>query len=879
MGAFGESAVRIFVSAGEASGDLHGSHLVRAIREYAPNAVVTCLGGPMLRQAGASVLVDNKEIAVVGLFEVFRHGAAIREAWHKIKAHLVHDRPDIVVLIDFPDFNFILARLAKRLGIRIFYYISPQVWAWRSGRVRTLKRLVDRMAVILPFETEFYKKRGMEVEFVGHPLLDILDKAPAYDEAGKDYRLKDTAFLVGLLPGSRYSEIRSLLPVLMDTAAILAAKIPGISFILPVAPSLDHEMIEREVYPEGLPIRVVRGDTYGVIRSCDLVLTASGTVTLETAILGSPMIIFYKFSELSYYMGRHLIKVKYAGLPNLIAGRGIVPELIQHDATVERIAAEAASLLLDPQRLTAQRGELAAIRGRLGEPGVARRVAKMVLDDCKSGALKSSDSDLADRDVLSQRSSNNTPVLSPRWRPGSRKAHRSRIPAFVGMTGEESCRDLFAPHSAKPPPFRWNSIYGAVSALAWPFLLLYYFLRSRTDGKYRSNYLERMGLKLPAPLPVADRVWIHALSVGETISVVPLVKALKELAPELEIVFSTTSETGQRIARERLGIWVSSFFYLPHDFPWAIDRIVGHIKPRFFVLVETDIWPGLLKVLKSRNVPAALVNGRISEKSYKKLIRLSRFFGTPFPWFEHIFAQSAEDSAKYIALGASEDRVHAAGNLKFDSLPAALSDSDIASLRDSTGIDPGRPVWIAGSTHEGEEETLLDIHQELRSRYPDLLLILAPRNVQRAQSVAALCDRYAMPVAFRSKEQSAEGKAVYLLDTLGELGFFYALADAAFIGGSLVPFGGHNPLEAVAQGKPALWGPHLFNFREIEVGLIETGHGKRVPSREELGDLLDLYLKQANRRQDFPKGTQQHLATSHSGCSRRIAQALLDSLR
>jgi lipid-A-disaccharide synthase len=377
--------IEIFLSAGEASGDLHGSYLVRAIQSLDSQIRVSCLGGSLLRQAGAEVLVDNSEVAVVGLFEVFRHLKTIYEARQRIRTHLIRRRPRLVIFIDFPDFNLLLARLAKRLGIRILYYISPQVWGWRSGRVYTLKRLVDEMAVILPFEKDFYALYGMKVHFVGHPLLDVLTGLPSREISRNRYRSggarqrRAPTNVVGLLPGSRHGEIRSLLPLLLETAAILLKHHPELSFLLPVAPTLDPKAIESEVVNRRLPIRVISGDTYGVIQACDLILTASGTVTLEAAILGTPMVIVYKVSNLSYYTGRHLIRVSQVGLPNLVAGRLIVPELLQKEARSDRVASEALSFLEQPERLEHQRQALALIRDQLGEPGVADRVARLAL--------------------------------------------------------------------------------------------------------------------------------------------------------------------------------------------------------------------------------------------------------------------------------------------------------------------------------------------------------------------------------------------------------------------------------------------------------------------------------------------------------------------
>ncbi|HBZ54338.1 MAG TPA: lipid-A-disaccharide synthase [Syntrophobacteraceae bacterium] len=375
--------ISIFVSAGEASGDLHGAGLVRALFRQAPGARISCLGGRNLHEAGAALVVDNREVAVVGGFEVARHLKSLMRAWRVIDRHLASQRPNLAVFIDFPDFNLLLARKARRFGCKVFYYISPQVWAWRRGRVRTLRRLVDRMAVILPFESEFYAAQGMKVHYVGHPLMDVVGRAPSYLEACGRHRPSGTELLVGLLPGSRSGEVRMLLPILLQAAARIKASLPGVSFVLPVAPTLTTRDLEKQVQTGesgGVPVRLVEGDTWGVIRACDLVLTASGTVTLETAILGTPMVILYRISKLSEPIARLLIRTPFIGLPNLIAGRAISPELIQDAANPQSLADTAVFLLKDARRLEQQRQELAAIRALLGRSGAAERAARLALE-------------------------------------------------------------------------------------------------------------------------------------------------------------------------------------------------------------------------------------------------------------------------------------------------------------------------------------------------------------------------------------------------------------------------------------------------------------------------------------------------------------------
>jgi lipid-A-disaccharide synthase len=381
----GEKSLDIFISAGEASGDLHGSNLARAIWSIAPKTRLSCLGGSLMRNAGVPVVVDNRNISVVGASEVVSHIRAIWNSWCKIRSHIRSNPPEVVVLIDFPDFNFLLGKFAKKAGSKIFYYISPQVWAWRERRVYTIKRMVDRMAVILPFEKAFYGAYGMEVDYVGHPLVDVLSASPGIPKSRKTYGLNSSGPVIGLLPGSRNSEINLLLGLLMDSAQLIHESFPDARFIIPVASSLSCADIKTRVEKWNVPLEIVGNDTYGVIRSCDLILTASGTVTLEAAIIGTPMIITNRLSNLSAMIGRRLIRVKYAGLPNLIAGYEIVPEFIQDRAQALLIAEKAVAMLKFPESLEQQREAFKRIRGQLGEPGISDRVAGLVVQTARGG--------------------------------------------------------------------------------------------------------------------------------------------------------------------------------------------------------------------------------------------------------------------------------------------------------------------------------------------------------------------------------------------------------------------------------------------------------------------------------------------------------------
>ena len=287
-------------------------------------------------------------------------------------------KPELVILIDYPDFNLnFVAPAAKKRGIKIFYYISPQVWAWRKNRINKIKRLVDKMAVILPFEVDTYAAKGFAVDYVGHPLLDLVKPAYSKQASQKIFKLDESKTTIGLLPGSRLSEVVQLLPEMLRAAEILAQKIQNVQFILPLADTLEEKTVDDMVSAFNVKVKVISGQTYDAVSCCDLAIVASGTATLETALLGVPMIIIYKISPLSYFIGRLIVNVKNIGLANIIAGKTVVPELIQKDASGNRIAAEAMDILTDEKRKLEMIKELAAIRSKLGNPGAARKTAEL----------------------------------------------------------------------------------------------------------------------------------------------------------------------------------------------------------------------------------------------------------------------------------------------------------------------------------------------------------------------------------------------------------------------------------------------------------------------------------------------------------------------
>ncbi len=364
--------------AGEASGDLHGANLAWEIREQDPSIVLYGVGSVRMREAGVQILADASEISVVGVTEVLTHVGAIRRVYVTLKKFLQRERPDLVILIDFPDFNILLGKAARNLGIPVLYYISPQVWAWRKGRIKTIAGLVKAIIVVFPFEVPLYEKAGVDVRFVGHPLADVVKSDLTKVEARNDLGLAPDRRTVALLPGSRKSEISHLLPDMLSAARILSYRLPELQFILPIAPTLDSEFVRAFVGQAGVPLRIVAGRVYDVLRASDAAMVASGTATLETGLMGVPMVIMYRVSPLSYFIGKRIIDVDHIGLVNIVAGKRIVPELVQHEVTPEKIADAVTRMLEDRDYYNRICVDLAEVKTRLGEAGASRRAALVV---------------------------------------------------------------------------------------------------------------------------------------------------------------------------------------------------------------------------------------------------------------------------------------------------------------------------------------------------------------------------------------------------------------------------------------------------------------------------------------------------------------------
>ncbi len=375
-----DSSPCLMLVAGEASGDLHGATLSRALQRQGPGWRLVGMGGPRMAEAGVRLLADTVSHAVVGAGEALSRLPRLFRAFRLLRKEVMAQRPRAVVLIDFPEFNLRLARVAKRLQIPVVYFIPPQVWAWRRGRARLLARLATEILAVFPFEPRIYEAAGARVEFVGHPLLDVLPNGLSRNDARPALRVPLDATLIGLLPGSRREEVERLLPPMAEAARRIRETIPQARFLVAPATSVDPALVERLLRNAPLELLQVRGRTYEVMAAADLLLVASGTATLEAALIGTPMVVCYRVSRLTGMIARLLIRIPWVSLANIVSGRAVVPELLQDNATGFRLAEEAVSLLRNPEALKAQRLAFAELKGALGTPGVGERAARRILE-------------------------------------------------------------------------------------------------------------------------------------------------------------------------------------------------------------------------------------------------------------------------------------------------------------------------------------------------------------------------------------------------------------------------------------------------------------------------------------------------------------------
>ena len=369
---------KILISAGEASGDLHAGAVTRAIRQLDPSAEVFGMGGDCMRDAGGEVLFDIKDHSVMGFVEVLKKLPDIWKLRSSFISLMDSRKPDVLLTIDYPGFNMRLAKLAKERGIKVVSFIAPSAWAWRPSRAAGVVKVVDKIASIFPFEYDLYKSYGADIEFVGHPLVDTVKPSLPREEAERLAGKRPGHPLVLLMPGSREMEIQRLLPVMLDGARLLKKKRPDIDFAMPRAATIARERLESFIKGSRLDITVTEGNNYDVMSVADFAIATSGTVTLEAALCGLGCEILYKSSPLSFWIAKQVVEIPNIGLPNIVAGRLIEPELLQDDCTPEKIAATALQLL-EPARYEQLQKDLQEVKEKLGEPGAVKRVAELVL--------------------------------------------------------------------------------------------------------------------------------------------------------------------------------------------------------------------------------------------------------------------------------------------------------------------------------------------------------------------------------------------------------------------------------------------------------------------------------------------------------------------
>ncbi|MBO5406290.1 MAG: lipid-A-disaccharide synthase [Bacteroidales bacterium] len=373
--------MRYFIIAGEASGDLHGSNLIKGIREMDKEAQIRCWGGDLMKEAGAELIRHYKEGAIMGFVEVVANLGKLAKNLQDCKNDIVKYNPDAVILIDYPGFNFRIAKFAKERGMRVFYYIAPKVWAWKEKRVHKLKKYVDRLFIIFPFEIEYFKKWGIDAIYRGNPLLDSVDNHSSSEESKEAFEQRcgigSAEKTVALLAGSRRSEIKYLLPRMMQ----VAGRYPEYRFLMACAPSMEREFYEGIIGNKCSNIKLLFGETYSILRHSDAAIISSGTASLEAALIGVPQVVCYGGNEISYQIARSVVKLKYISLANLIMDKGLFKELIQHDCTPQKISAELDNLLGNSAYREKMLADYRDVRNILGGKGASAKVASAMIEE------------------------------------------------------------------------------------------------------------------------------------------------------------------------------------------------------------------------------------------------------------------------------------------------------------------------------------------------------------------------------------------------------------------------------------------------------------------------------------------------------------------
>lgn len=409
-------------------------------------------------------------------------------------------------------------------------------------------------------------------------------------------------------------------------------------------------------------------------------------------------------------------------------------------------------------------------------------------------------------------------------------------------------------------------------------LIPYYLLRGVKHGKVRRGIRERIGFYLPGrldPLRGREVIWIHAVSVGETRAAMPLVKELRRAYPQAALVLSNVTETGHAIAQGIREVDLCLFF--PFDLSWAVHRVLRQVRPSLAIIVETEIWPNFVRICHKRRIPVMLVNGRISDRSFPRYLWIRPLVRPLLARFSSFCMQSGQDAERIRRMGAAEELVEVTGNLKFDMQVSLPGPDDVRKLRETFRLPPSVPVWVAGSTHPGEEEGVAEAYRQLVEQGRELILILVPRHPERCRSVAEMLAGKGFSVQLRSRvearRQPMHPGEIFLGDSLGEMLRFFSVVDVIFLGGSLVPTGGHNVLEAAAMKKPVLFGPHMHNFREISKLLLAAGGGMRIEGAEQLAPSVGLLLDDPERRTAMGEGGYA-LLRANAGATARTLEAI-----
>ena len=380
MGVMNKEEPHFLIIAGEASGDLHGAKLVQALLDIYPKARFTGMGGERMRDAGVNTLFGIERMGAVGFVEIFSDFGHYFSVYRALVKEIASLKYTAVILIDSPTLNLRLAKHSRKHSCPVYYFISPQVWAWRKGRIKDIRKSVHKMFVILPFEEKMYQEAGIDAEFLGHPFIDVVHPTRTRGDSLEKFALDSHKKIVGLLPGSRMNEITSLLDEILLAAEKIKKEMGECQFLLPVADTIDPVLIQKKLGSNPLDIKILIGETYNVMNTCDALIIASGSATLEAGIIGCPMVIIYKLNPLTYWLALMLINTPYYGLVNIVAGESVVPELIQSKANAENIAAEILKLLKNPEYCQEVRARLLLVRKNLGRPGVMKAVAASMVD-------------------------------------------------------------------------------------------------------------------------------------------------------------------------------------------------------------------------------------------------------------------------------------------------------------------------------------------------------------------------------------------------------------------------------------------------------------------------------------------------------------------